>query len=160
MRVSFIDHNSLSICQKRVITDFLTNAEVNTDRVKSVCLELTQSEYWVDSPGNLIPSLLWETWMRQVDQVLEVQELLHIGLRWTGVLACPWPNSRTRGRPRTPAEVVVRLPLLKHMRNWSYTFSMGEVRANFIYRHSPASARSALPMHTATLGGLRPVSAH
>src|SRR6202040_1840483 len=33
-------------------------------------------------------------------------------------LAKRHPQSRTRGRPGTPAEVVLRLLVLKHMRNW------------------------------------------
>jgi IS5 family transposase len=49
----------------------------------------------------------------------------------------PWPSgihSRTRGRPGTPAEVVLRLLVLKHMRNWSYGVLEREVRANLVYR--------------------------
>jgi IS5 family transposase len=74
---------------------------------------------------------LWEDWMRHVDQVLEDPQLL--GLVYTG-LANRWPNSRTRGRKGTPAEVVLRLLLLKHMRNWSYATVEREVRANLVYR--------------------------
>ncbi len=40
------------------------------------------------------------------------------------------PNSRTRGRPGTRRDVVLRLLLLKHMRNWSYQVLEREVRAN------------------------------
>jgi transposase, IS5 family len=57
---------------------------------------------------------LWEPWMRQVDQVLQDQALLHIVY---DALARRWPNSRTRGRPGTPSDVVVRLLLLKHICN-------------------------------------------
>ena len=57
---------------------------------------------------------LWEAWMRQVDEVLLDQELLQIVY---GALARRWPKSRTRGRPGTPADVVLRLLLLKHIRN-------------------------------------------
>ena len=39
-------------------------------------------------------------------------------------------QSRTHGRPGTPAEVVLRLLLLKHIRNWSYQVLEREVRAN------------------------------
>jgi len=35
-------------------------------------------------------------------------------------LARRHPKSRTRGRKGTPADVVLRLLLLKHIRNWSY----------------------------------------
>jgi IS5 family transposase len=59
---------------------------------------------------------LWEDWMRQVDQVLTDAQLLNTVYE---ALAQRWPNSRTRGRKGTPAEVVLRLLLLKHMRNWS-----------------------------------------
>jgi transposase, IS5 family len=42
--------------------------------------------------------------------------------------------SRTRGRRGFSAEVVVRLLILKHARNWSYAVLEREVRANLIYR--------------------------
>ena len=35
---------------------------------------------------------------------------------------------------QTPAEVVLRLPLLKHIRNWSYETLEREVRANLVCR--------------------------
>jgi IS5 family transposase len=43
-------------------------------------------------------------------------------------------KSRTRGRRQTPAEVVLRLLILKHVRNWSYEVLEREVRANLVYR--------------------------
>src|ERR1700676_1133043 len=57
---------------------------------------------------------LWEPWMRQVDELLADRELLQIVYQ---ALARRSPKSRTRGRPGTPAEVVLRLLLLKHIRN-------------------------------------------
>jgi transposase, IS5 family len=42
--------------------------------------------------------------------------------------------SRTRGRRGYCAEVVVRLLVLKHARNWSYAVLEREVRTNLIYR--------------------------
>lgn len=74
---------------------------------------------------------LWEPWMRQVDEVLADGELVQIVYQ---ALAQRWPKSRTRGRPGTPAEVVLRLLVLKHMRNWSYQVLEREVRANLVYR--------------------------
>jgi len=44
------------------------------------------------------------------------------------------PKSRSRGRLGTPAEVVLRLLILKHIRNWSYDVLEREVRANLVYR--------------------------
>src|ERR1700674_4483425 len=93
---------------------------------------------------------LWEPWMRQVDQVLEDQELLHIVY---DALARRWPHSRTRGRPGTPAEVVVRLLLLKHIRNWSYAILEREVRANLVYRQFTRVGAQRVP-DAKTLGKL------
>ena len=70
---------------------------------------------------------LWEGWMRQVDQVLADAQLVQLVYE---VLARRWTHSLTRGRKGTPAEVVLRLLLLKHMRNWSYIELEREVRAN------------------------------
>ena len=74
---------------------------------------------------------LWEDWMRRADQVLDDDQLLSIVYE---ALAKRCPKSRTRGRLGTPAEVVVRLLLLKHIRNWSYEVVEREVRANLVYR--------------------------
>ena len=74
---------------------------------------------------------LWEDWMRQVDQVLADAQLVQLVYE---VLARRWTHSLTRGRKGTPAEVVLRLLLLKHMRNWSYGVLEREVRANLVYR--------------------------
>src|SRR6516165_4605653 len=44
------------------------------------------------------------------------------------------PKSRCRGRYSAPAEMVLRLLVLKHIRNWSYQTLEREVRANLVYR--------------------------
>ena len=74
---------------------------------------------------------LWEDWMRPADQVLNDDQLLSTVYE---ALAKRRPKSRTRGRLGTPAEVVLRLLLLKHIRNWSYEVVEREVRANLVYR--------------------------
>jgi IS5 family transposase len=43
-------------------------------------------------------------------------------------------KSRTHGRTQTPAEVALRLLILKPVRNWSYDTLEREVRANLVYR--------------------------
>src|SRR6202521_1861688 len=93
---------------------------------------------------------LWEPWMRQVDQVLEDQELLHIVY---AARAPRWPQRSPRGRPGTPAEVVVRLLLLKHIRNWSYAILEREVRANLVYRQFTRVGAQRVP-DANTLGKL------
>jgi IS5 family transposase len=93
---------------------------------------------------------LWEEWMRQVDELLADQELVQIVYE---ALARRWPKSRTRGRPGTPAEVVLRLLLLKHMRNWSYAVLEREVRANLVYRQFTRIGAQKVP-DAKTLGKL------
>ena len=93
---------------------------------------------------------LWEDWMRQVDQVLTDPELLQIVYE---ALARRWPKSRTRGRKGTPAEVVLRLLLLKHIRNWSYAILEREVRANLVYRQFTRVGAAKVP-DAKTLGKL------
>jgi len=74
---------------------------------------------------------LWEPWMRHADQALEDDTLL---LLIQQELAKRCTKSKTRGRPATPAEVVLRMMLLKHIRDWSYEGLTREVRANLVYR--------------------------
>ena len=74
---------------------------------------------------------LHEAWMKHADRVLGDKEIVAAIYE---ALAKRHPQSRTRGRPGTPAEVVLRLLVLKHMRNWSYGVLEREVRANLAYR--------------------------
>jgi IS5 family transposase len=74
---------------------------------------------------------LWEPWMRHADQALQDDRLLEIMQdAWSKLCR----KSKTRGRPGTPAEVILRLLLLKHIRDWSYEELAREVRANLVYR--------------------------
>jgi transposase, IS5 family len=74
---------------------------------------------------------LHEDWMSHADGVLA--DLSIIGEVYEA-LAKRHPNSRRLGRRGAPAEVVLRLLLLKHVRNWSYEVLEREVRANLVYR--------------------------
>jgi transposase, IS5 family len=75
---------------------------------------------------------LHEGWMKHAGQVLGDKEIVAPIYE---ALAKRHPQSRTRGRPGTPAEVVLRLLVLKHMPNWSYGVLEREVRANLVYRN-------------------------
>ena len=88
--------------------------------------------------------------MREVDRLLADRELVQIVYE---ALARRWPKSRTRGRPGTPADVVLRLLLLKHMRNWSYYVLEREVRANLVYRQFTRVGAQKVP-DAKTLGKL------
>jgi IS5 family transposase len=74
---------------------------------------------------------LWEPWMRQADRVLEDEQLVSAVYE---ALVRRHAKSRTRGRLGTPAEIVLRMLLLKHLRNWSFEVVEREVRANLLYR--------------------------
>ena len=93
---------------------------------------------------------LWEEWMREVDTLLADRQLIQIVYE---ALARRHPKSRTRGRPGTPAEVVLRLLVLKHLRNWSYHALEREVRANLVYRQFTRVGAEKVP-DAKTLGRL------
>ena len=75
--------------------------------------------------------LLWPAWLRQVDGLLEDEELIEIVHQALGRRR---GQSQIKGRPSTPSEVVLRLMVLKHLKNWSYQTLEQEVRANLVYR--------------------------
>jgi IS5 family transposase len=74
---------------------------------------------------------LWEPWMVEADRVLEDEGLIERVYEAQGQRH---EHSQTRGRSQTPAEMVLRLLLLKHVRNWSYDTLEREVRMNLAYR--------------------------
>jgi len=76
-------------------------------------------------------SALSEPWMQIVDELLADEQLLDVVYEAQGKRR---KLSRTRGRHQTPAEVVLRMLILKHVRNWSYQTLEREVRANVVYR--------------------------
>jgi IS5 family transposase len=93
---------------------------------------------------------LWEPWMRQADDVLNDEMLIERVFQAQGRR---WKKSRTRGRLQTPAEVVLRLLVLKHVRNWSYQTLEREVRANLVYRSFARIGSEKVP-DAKTLGRL------
>src|ERR1700745_3316352 len=69
--------------------------------------------------------------MRVVDELLDDEKLLNTVYEAQGKRHA---QSRVRGRQQTPAEVALRMLILKHVRNWSYEVLEREVRANVVYR--------------------------
>jgi IS5 family transposase len=74
---------------------------------------------------------LQDAWMRHADAILNDDALVAAVY---AALGARHPQSRTRGRRGAPAEMVLRLLVLKHVRNWSYAIVEREVRANLVYR--------------------------
>src|SRR5438552_5157891 len=74
---------------------------------------------------------LREAWMKHADEVLKDEPIVTAVYE---ALAKRHPMSASRGRLGRPAEVVLRLLILKHVRNWSYAVLEREGRANLVYR--------------------------
>lgn len=74
---------------------------------------------------------LWPDWLRKIDTLLEDEAVIETVAQ---AMEARWPQSRRRGRLGTPAEVVLRMLILKHLFDWSYDDLEHEVRANLVYR--------------------------
>lgn len=74
---------------------------------------------------------LREDWMTHADTVLADEAIVAAVYE---ALAKRHRKSRCRGRRGMPADMVLRLLVLKHIRNWSYEVLEREVRANLVYR--------------------------
>jgi transposase-like protein DUF772/DDE family transposase len=85
---------------------------------------------------------LWPDWLKRIDTLLEDEAVIE-----TVALALEerWPKSRTRGRAGTPAEVVLRMLILKHLHDWSFDELEQEVRANLVYRAFTRIGVDAVP---------------
>jgi transposase, IS5 family len=55
---------------------------------------------------------LWPEWLRKIDTLLEDEAVIEVVVQ---ALETRWPQSRRRGRPGTPADVVIRMLILKHL---------------------------------------------
>lgn len=69
--------------------------------------------------------------LKQIDGVLDDEQLVD---RVFEALTKRHQESARTGRPSTPAEVVLRMLVLKHLRSWSYEQLQWEVTGNFVYR--------------------------
>src|SRR2546425_9206329 len=74
---------------------------------------------------------LWDPTLRRIDEVLQDEGMTDLVVE---ALGRRWRHSVGRGRPGTPAEVVLRMLVLKHLYDWSFEECEREVRASLIYR--------------------------
>src|SRR5437773_9173091 len=74
---------------------------------------------------------LWDSTLRRIDAVLDDDVLID---RVAEALARRHPQSRRRGRLGTPATVVLRMLVLKHLSDWSFDECEREVRGSLVYR--------------------------
>lgn len=85
---------------------------------------------------------LWPAALRRIDHLIDDEALVEV---IAGALERRWAQSRRRGRPGTPAEVVLRMLVLKHLYRWSYAEMEQEVRANLVYRAFARISCDAVP---------------
>src|ERR1700692_1187648 len=85
---------------------------------------------------------LREDWMKHADKVLDDEQIVAAVYE---ALAKRHPKSRSRGRLGASAEMVLRLCILKHIRNWSYGVLEREVRANLVYRDFTRVGAAKMP---------------
>src|SRR5439155_499830 len=78
------------------------------------------------------PETLRDPALRRIDGLLDDEALVDAVWR---ALRSRYPQSARRGRRATPAEVVLRLLVLKHLKTWSYEQLEWEVRGSVAYRH-------------------------
>jgi IS5 family transposase len=74
---------------------------------------------------------LWDPTLRQIDALLDDEALVD---RVAEALAQRHPESQRRGRLGTPAAVVLRMLVLKHLHDWSFDECEREVRGSLVYR--------------------------
>jgi IS5 family transposase len=74
---------------------------------------------------------LWDPALRRIDAVLEDDALVDIIVT---ALARRHPLSSRKGRLGTPATVVLRMLVLKHLYHWSFDECEREVRGSLVYR--------------------------
>jgi IS5 family transposase len=75
---------------------------------------------------------LCEDWMIYADQILDDEIMVAAVYE---ALSRRHPKSRSHGRHGAPADMVLRLLILKHVRNWSFEVLEREVRSNLVYRN-------------------------
>ena len=86
---------------------------------------------WFTSAGFPRPEELMDPVLKRIDGVLDDEQLVD---QVFDALSKRHQESARTGRPSTPAEIVLRMLVLKHLRGWSYEQLEWEVTGNFVYR--------------------------
>lgn len=78
------------------------------------------------------PQALMDPTLRRIDEALDDEQLVDQVL---DAMRGRFAQSARRGRKGTPAEVALRLLVLKHLKKWSYEQLEWEVTGNLVYRY-------------------------
>jgi IS5 family transposase len=87
-------------------------------------------EATIGSMEKLVEGLI-EPELRRLDEILADEALLEVVVER---LARRHSQSRRRGRPGTPAEVALRMLVLKRLKGWTFDETEREVRRSLVYR--------------------------
>src|SRR5438552_18963644 len=71
---------------------------------------------------------LWPDWLRRSDTLLEDEAVIEVVAHG---LEARWPQSRRRGWLGTPAEVVIRMLMLKHLFDWTRTMQRASAARSY-----------------------------
>ncbi len=93
--------------------------------------QLSFTQFLLFSAGLPAPEQLMDPVLRRVDELLDDDTLVDEVL---ATLRRRSPQSARRGRYGTPAEVVLRMLALKHLRDWGYEELCREVNGSLVYR--------------------------
>jgi IS5 family transposase len=97
---------------------------------------------WFAFGGIPKPETLMDPVLKRIDELLDDEALVDDVF---AVLAKRHEASARTGRPSAPAEVVLRLLVLKHLRDWSYEQLQWEVTGNYVYRRFSRIDGGAVP---------------
>ena len=78
------------------------------------------------------PEKLMDPALRRIDELLDDDEVIDTVME---AMRGRFAKSGQRGRYGTPAEVAVRMLVLKHLKDWSYEQLQWEVTGNLVYRY-------------------------
>ena len=126
-------------CGRIVRTTLRDHDRPRKERAWYVDASRTRSLFEVLLPDS---DKLWPDWLKRIDTLLEDEAVIETV---ASALEERWPKSRTRGRAGTPAEVVLRMLILKHLHDWSFDELEQEVRANLVYRAFTRIGVDAVP---------------
>ena len=126
-----VESDSQIDLRQRLQAEPLDEIDEETDLYSVAGRERKLFEATVGSLEQLVGDLI-EPQLRRLDEILSDEVLLETVV---GRLAGRHPRSRTRGRPGTPAEVVLRLLVLKRLKGWTFEETEREVRKSLVYRY-------------------------
>lgn len=98
------------------------------------CKMVREKHEQIDIFESMLPlgDIVLDPILQHIDELLD--QTPEIAKEIKSVFQSRWPNSKTCGRDSTPVEAIIRLLILKHLKNWRLRETAIEVKYNFAYR--------------------------